>query len=114
MDQETTHTRSIAIGSQALVRGFQLIGFEAFDDPDDQAVRDLVEELQKQQQRAFLVVEQYIANKLRDVFSPIQQEGGDILMVEVPSIHEPGKLDSFLSTRIAEKLGSHVLNREAP
>jgi len=114
MTQDPSHTRMIALGSLALVRGFRLIGFEALADPDEQDVRNLIDELQKHQQRAFLVVEQYLANKLRDIFCPIQQEGGDILMVELPSIHEPEKLDSYLSTKIIDKLGSQVMNREAP
>jgi len=114
MTQDSSHTRMIAIGSLALVRGFRLIGFEALADPDRKNISVLIDDLQRHQQRAFLVVEQHLANELRDIFRPIQQEGGDILMVELPAIHEPEKLDSYLSSKIEERLGSQVLNREVP
>ena len=109
--QPTTGTQMIVIGSHALTRGFRLIGFDAMVNPDSEEVHKRINDLMKQQQRAFLVVEQYIANKLRDVFSPIQQEGGDILMVELPSIHEPDRLESFLSERIEQHFGSTMQNR---
>ena len=110
--EPTTGTRMIVIGSHALTRGFRLIGFDAMINPDSEEVRQRINDLVKQQQRAFLIVEQYIANKLRDVFSPIQQEGGDILMVELPSIHEPDRLESFLSERIEQHFGSAMNNRD--
>jgi vacuolar-type H+-ATPase subunit F/Vma7 len=103
----------IALGSMVLVRGFRLIGFEALENPSHQEVSALIKELQIHQQRAFLAVEQSLADDMRDLFSPIQQEGGDILMVELPSIHEPEKLDSYLAEGIMQKLGPHALKREA-
>ena len=102
----------IVIGSHALTRGFRLIGFDAMVNPESDEVRKRINDMVTHQQRAFLVVEQYIANKLRDVFRPIQQEGGDILMVELPSIHEPDRLESFLSGRIEQHFGSAMQSRD--
>jgi len=103
----------IAMGSLALVRGFRLIGFETMADPDTKDVRQLIEQLQLNQQRAFLVVEQYLADKTRQILKPVQQEGGDILMVELPSIHEPDKLNSQLTEKIRQKLGPLVLEKDS-
>jgi vacuolar-type H+-ATPase subunit F/Vma7 len=102
----------IALGSLALIRGFRLIGFEGIPNPDHEMVRRLIETMKSEQQRAFLVVEQYLADELRDVFIPIQEEGGDILMVELPSIHEPGNLDSYLSTKIETKFPTPAMTQE--
>lgn len=109
MKAESPQTRSIAIGSEALVTGFSLIGFESMADPDLDEVRDFIDQLSQNHERAFLVVERYLAKELEDVFRPLQQEGGDILMVEVPAIHEPEKLDSWLSSRIAQKFRSSLV-----
>lgn len=112
MTQDSSSTRMIVLGSPVLARGFRLIGFEALENPNHQEVSALLKELQVHQQRAFMVVEQSIADDMRDLFCPIQQEGGDILMVEIPSIHEPEKLDSYLAAGIVQKLGPHALKRE--
>jgi vacuolar-type H+-ATPase subunit F/Vma7 len=103
MNADSPQTRSIAIGSEALVTGFSLIGFESMADPDPEEVRDFIDQLTQNHGRAFLVVERYLAKELEDILRPLQQEGGDILMVEVPAIHEPDQLDSWLSSRIAQK-----------
>ena len=113
MTQDTSSTRMIALGSLVLARGFRLIGFEALENPNHEEVSALIKELQVHQQRAFMVVEQSLADDMQDIFRPIQQEGGDILVVELPSIHEPEKLDSYLAARIVQKLGPHALKREA-
>jgi len=113
MAQDTSSTRMIALGSPALARGFRLIGFEALENPNHQEASTLIKELQVRQQRAFMVVEQSLADDMRDLFAPIQQEGGDILMVELPSIHEPEKLDSYLAEGIVQKLGPNALKQEA-
>ena len=93
----------IAIGSMAVVTGFSLIGFESMADPEPDEVRQLVEQLDQGHQRAFLAVEQYLAEELKDVLRPLQKEGGEILIVEVPAIHEPARLDTWLSSRIEQK-----------
>ena len=103
MAQENNTTRMVALGSPALVRGFRLIGFEGFAHPDHEQVRQLIKQLVTEQQRAFLVIEQYLADELRDVFTPLQQEGGEIVLKELPSIHEPDNLHSYLSTKIEAK-----------
>ena len=103
MADELQHTRMIAIGSMAVVTGFSLIGFESIADPEPDEVRQLLEQLDQTHERAFLFIEQYLASQLEDVIHPLQQEGGDILIFEVPAIHEPDKLSSWLSTRIAQK-----------
>ena len=113
MAQDNNTTRMIALGSLALVRGFRLIGFEGFSHPDHQQVRQLIRQLTTEQQRAFLVVEQYLADELRDVFTPLQQEGGEIVMMELPSIHEPENLNSFLSSKIEAKFVTSNMLQES-
>ena len=83
MTQDTNTTRMIALGSLSLVRGFKLIGFEGLSNPDHEEVRHLINQLVSQQERAFLVIEQKLADELRDVLCPIQQEGGEILVMEL-------------------------------
>ena len=100
----------IAIGSLAVVTGFSLIGFESVADPEPEEVGELVEQLEQTHQRAFLVIEQYLAHKLKKLIHPLQQEGGDILVMEVPAIHEPEKLSTWLSSRIENKYMSSLMN----
>ena len=53
--------RLIALGSAALTEGFALIGFEARADPTLAAIEKLMQELQRNQQAALVVIEQSIA-----------------------------------------------------
>ena len=110
MSEDSLQTRMIAIGSQAIVTGFSLIGFESIADPEPDEVRELVEHLEQTHQRAFLVIEQYLAHQLKKLIHPLQQEGGDILVMEVPAIHEPEKLSTWLSSRIEKKYMSSMMN----
>jgi len=112
MAEDNNTTRMIALGSAALVRGFKLIGFEGLSNPDHDEVRHLINQLVTQQQRAFLVIEQKLADQLRDVLCPIQQEGGEILMMELPSIHEPDNLHSYLSEKIEAKFVTPTMMQE--
>jgi vacuolar-type H+-ATPase subunit F/Vma7 len=109
MTADSPHTRMIAIGSEAVVTGFSMIGFESVADPEPDEVRELVEQLEHTHQRAFLIIEQYMAQKLKKLLHPLQQEGGDILIMEVPAINEPEKLTSWLSSRIEKKYKSSLV-----
>ena len=59
--------RLIALGSAALTEGFALIGFEARADPTPAAIEKLMQELQRNQQAALVVIEQSIARNPRPV-----------------------------------------------
>ena len=110
MTAEAIQTRMIAVGSLAVVTGFSLIGFESIADPEPDEVIELVEQLEQAQQRAFLVIEQSLADKLKKLLRPLQQEGGDILVMEVPAINEPENLSTWLSSRIDKKYRSSLVN----
>ena len=53
--------RLIALGSAALTEGFALIGFEAHADPAPAAIEKLMQELQRNQQAALIVIEKSLA-----------------------------------------------------
>ena len=78
-------------------------------DPEIDEVMELIEQIEQAHQRAFLVIEQYLAHKLKKLIHPLQQEGGDILVMEVPAINEPEKLTSWLSSRIEKKYRSSLV-----
>ena len=101
MTEPTTHAvRNIFIGGPALTDGFRLIGFETLTDPDIQQLDRLLAELQRERQRAFLIIEQSVNRMGSKLLEQVRSEGGRIVLSEVPSLQDPenfqGELDAQL------------------
>jgi vacuolar-type H+-ATPase subunit F/Vma7 len=81
--------RMIALGSAALMDGFALIGFETHADPKPDDVEKLLQELQRNQQTALVVIEQSLTENPGPYLQRMQREGGRIIITEIPGIQVP-------------------------
>jgi vacuolar-type H+-ATPase subunit F/Vma7 len=104
-----TPARMIALGSSALMEGFELIGFETFPDPTPETLEDLFRELLRKQQAALVVIEQSLAQKPGRHLIRAQREGGRIVITEIPEIHLGGGYHSRVENLVQSILGPSAL-----
>ena len=106
MSEAASHpVRNIFIGSPALSDGFRLIGFETLSDPDRETLDRLLEELQRERQRALLIIEQTVNQIGSKLLEQIRKEGGRIILSEVPPLHDPDDFHSELDAQLKKLTG---------
>jgi len=106
MADKTGHrVRNIFIGSPALADGFGLIGFETLADPDERQLNQLLTELQRERQRTLLIIEQSVNRIGSKLLRQIRNEGGRIILSEVPSLHDPDDFQSELDEQLKRLTG---------
>jgi vacuolar-type H+-ATPase subunit F/Vma7 len=105
--------RMIALGSAALMEGFALIGFETHADPTPESIEDLLQELQRTQQSALIVIEQSLARDPGRHLQRAQREGGRIVITEIPEIGMSGSYHSRVESLVQSLLGPAALEGQA-
>ena len=102
----TAHpVRNIFIGSHALTDGFRLIGFETLTDPDEHRLDQLLSELQREKQRALLIIEHSVSQIGSNLLDQIRKEGGRIVLSEIPSLYDPDNFQSDLDAQLKKLTG---------
>jgi vacuolar-type H+-ATPase subunit F/Vma7 len=106
VSETETHTiRKIFVGSHALTDGFRLIGFETLSDPDGGGLDDLLTRLLEERQRALLIIEQSVNRVGSKLLDQIRNEGGHIVLSEVPSLHDPEAFHTELDEQLKKLTG---------
>ncbi len=101
--------RMIALGSAALMEGFALIGFETHVDPAPEEIDRLMRDLLRTQQSALVVIEQRLAANPGRHLLRAQNEGGRIVITEVPELRLPENYHSRVETLVQQALGAAAL-----
>jgi vacuolar-type H+-ATPase subunit F/Vma7 len=112
-----THTslapaRMIALGSAALMEGFELIGFEIYADPAPETIENLLQELLRNQQAALIVIEQGLARHPGRHLLRALSEGGRIVITEIPEIQLSGSYHSRVESLVQSILGPAALEAQ--
>jgi vacuolar-type H+-ATPase subunit F/Vma7 len=97
--------RMIALGSAALMEGFALIGFETYVDPASETVEKLMQELLHKQHAALVVIEQSLTKNPGRQLLRAQNEGGRIVITEIPEIHLSANYHSRVENLVQSLLG---------
>lgn len=105
----STPARMIALGSSALMEGFALIGFETYADPAPEAVENLLQELILKQQAALVVIEQSLTRNPGRHLMHAQNEGGRIVITEIPGIGMSAGYHSRVEDLVQNILGPAAL-----
>jgi vacuolar-type H+-ATPase subunit F/Vma7 len=106
MTKTNSHTvRNIFVGSHTLTDGFRLIGFETLTEPDSAALDELLATLLQEKQRALLIIEHSINRLESKLLQQIRNEGGRIVLTEVPSLHDPENFQSDLDETLKQLTG---------
>lgn len=104
--------RMIALGSAALMEGFALIGFETHVDPAPEEVDGLMRDLLRTQQAALVVIEQQLTARPGRHLLRAQNEGGRIVITEIPELRQPENYHSRVETLVQQALGAGTLETE--
>lgn len=101
--------RMIALGGAALMEGFALIGFETHVNPAPEDIEKLMHELLRTQQAALVVIEQSLARSPGRHMMRAQNEGGRIVITEIPELTVPEDYHSRVETLVQQVLGAAAL-----
>lgn len=100
-------TRQLFLGDAALASGFRLAGFEVFPDAQEQDLDRVLQELQNARTPAFVVIDQVLAASDSRRLQDVRNEGGRILLTEVPSLDAKATRSSIVDQRIQQLLGAN-------
>ncbi|MBI5782335.1 MAG: hypothetical protein HZA69_01175 [Gammaproteobacteria bacterium] len=111
---ETSHatpapTRMIALGSAALTEGFSLIGVETIPDATAEQLETLLADLVKRQEKALVFLEDSLARSGGPWLKRVREEGGRVVITEVPPLHAPGDYHPQVEDVVRAILGAQAL-----
>lgn len=102
-------TRLIAIGSAPLVEGFGLIGFEIFPDATMEEVEKILEQIERSQRPALVLIESDLARCPCGVLERIRSRYVRIVVVEIPQLHAPQDFHPEVENLVRSVLGPSAL-----
>jgi vacuolar-type H+-ATPase subunit F/Vma7 len=100
-----SQTRQLFLGEAGLATGFSLAGFEVFPDADIAQLDALLAELIGERTHAFVVIDQALASADSKRLRQVREEGGRILLTQVPRLTEPDNMHSAIDDHIQLLLG---------
>ncbi len=99
--------RLLAIGSQALMDGFALLGIETYTDPDLKEIEKLLEGLSRNKERALIYMQQNLVEADLPILHKLRDEGGYILISEIPDILSAEGYEAQVDHLIKRVLGNN-------
>jgi len=93
-------TRMLFLGDDRLADGFRLIGFETLPNPDPGTVDELFGELQRNREKALVIVDDHIMRSDSKALEQVRREGGRIVVIAVPRLDEAPHLSGEVSDRL--------------
>lgn len=102
-------TRMIALGSAALTEGFSLIGIETVADATAEQLENLLADLVRRQEKALVFLEHHLARSEGPWLRHVREEGGRIVIAEVPPLHAPGDYHPQVEDVVRAILGAQAL-----
>lgn len=106
---DDTRTRLIAMGSSALMEGFALIGFETWPEAGADDVERVLTDLVRRRHRALIFLEPRLARAGGPVLQKVRNEGGRIVITEVPPLQAPGEYHPEVEDLVVSLLGGGAL-----
>jgi len=86
--------RLIAMGDEALMQGFALIGFETWPSATEQDLDRLLGELASANSQALVLLQSRLARCQSANLRRVQSEGGRIVIAEIPPLEAPAEFRS--------------------
>lgn len=88
-DNPSGSARLVVLGSAGLVDGFRLIGAEVHADVDADGVDAVLAQLVKDGDAALVLLETHLAHAGGAWLDRLRNEGGHIVITELPPLHAP-------------------------
>lgn len=102
-------TRMIALGSAALTEGFSLIGIETLADATAEQLENLLADLVRRQEKALVFLEHDLARSQGPWLRRVREEGGRVVIAEVPPLHAPEDYHPQVEDVVRAILGAQAL-----
>lgn len=101
--------RLVVLGSAGLTEGFSLIGAEVHPDADAAKLEAVLGQLVKDGTQALVLVEAYLAHGGGHWLNRLRNEGGRIVVTELPSLHAPQDYAPAVDEVVRAVLGPEAL-----
>ena len=101
--------RILAIGNRALMDGFALLGIETYADFSLTQMEQLLLELYRGNERALVYLQQDLAQADIPVLTNLRNEGGRVLISEIPDILSADGYQASVDQLIGRVMGKHIL-----
>ena len=102
----------IAFGSSALMDGFALLGIETYPDVSNDTIEQVLGELSRNRERALVYLQQDLMQADIPIVSQLRGQGGNILICEIPGLHNVDDYRPQVETLIGRVLGTSTLERQ--
>lgn len=108
-DSPHSSARLVVLGSAGLAEGFRLIGAEVYGDADSAKVEEVLEQLGKSGDEALVLLESYLAHAGGPWLNRLRNEGGRIVVTELPPLAAPQDYAPAVDEVVRAVLGSEAL-----
>lgn len=101
--------RLVVLGSAGLTEGFHLIGAEVHPDADAATVEAVLGQLVREGAQALVLVEAHLAHGGGHWLNRLRNEGGRIVVTELPALHAPQDYAPAVDDVVRTVLGPEAL-----
>lgn len=105
-------TRLIAMGGQALMEGFALIGFETWPDATEEDLDTLLGEMERGREKALVFLEPALSRCQSVWLKQVRAESPAIIVTEIPPLHAPGDYRPAVEDLVVKLLGADALEEK--
>ena len=105
-------TRLIMMGSAQLTAGFSLIGFEVWPDATEETLDQVLKKLVQSNDTAVVFLEPYLAQGDNAQLQQLRNQGGNIVIAEIPTLNAPGDYQPQVEKLVLSFLGKSALEPE--
>jgi vacuolar-type H+-ATPase subunit F/Vma7 len=103
------NARLVVLGSAGLAGGFSLIGAEVHADADADTVETVLEQMAKRGDEALVLLETHLAHSGGYWLNRLRNEGGRIVITELPPLHAPNDYAPAVDEVVRAVLGPDAL-----
>jgi vacuolar-type H+-ATPase subunit F/Vma7 len=109
----TSAARLVVLGSASLAEGFSLIGAEVYPDADEDRVEAVLAGLWASGDSALVLLEATLARGGGEWLHRLRNEGGRIVVTELPPLSAPGDYAPVVDEVVRAVLGPEALKDAA-
>lgn len=105
----TPGARLVVLGSAGLTEGFSLVGAEVYPDATPAVVEQVLQQLASSGSAALVLLEAHLARGGGEWLSRLRNEGGSIVVTELPPLSAPEAYTPAVDDVVRAVLGKEAL-----
>jgi vacuolar-type H+-ATPase subunit F/Vma7 len=103
----------IGFGDAALMDGFALMGIQIHANQSAAAIEKTLSELSRNKERALVFMQQNLMTEAIPMIAQLRNQGGSILICELPSLHAADQYQPAVEKLISRVLGPALTEPES-